>query len=179
MKTLVIHPDDRSTDFLRPIYKHVANLTLITGEATRDEILDHIEINDRVFMMGHGSPMGLFGYNFGRPYVIYSDCVEALRKKEHNVMYIWCHANQFVDHYDLKGMYSGMFISEVAEANFCGVKDATQELVTASNDWFANACGNCINESIESVYNQVKDSYSVEAKYNPVAAYNHPLLCFR
>jgi len=30
-KILIIHPDDRSTDFLKPIYEKLPNITVITG----------------------------------------------------------------------------------------------------------------------------------------------------
>jgi len=59
MKTLVIHPDDRSTDFLSPIYEPVKNKTVITGGITKEQLRKHIQDHDRILMMGHGSPAGL------------------------------------------------------------------------------------------------------------------------
>jgi len=179
MKTLVIHPDDRSTDFLRPIYKYVENLTLLTGEATHKKVIEHINNNDRVIMLGHGSSQGLFGTNFNRNYVIESSCVEALREKEQNVIYIWCNADLFVNHNKLKGMYSGMFISEVGEAVFCGIENTTQEQVNTSNDYFAKNCGDLINESIETIFNRVKENYTEQAFVNPVARFNSARLWLR
>ena len=38
MKTLIIHPNDRSTDFLSPIYQSVINATVITGGISKDEL---------------------------------------------------------------------------------------------------------------------------------------------
>ena len=60
MKTLIIHPIDESTDFLRPIYKNVQNRTLITCNITKAELLQLVHEHDRIMMMGHGSPHGLF-----------------------------------------------------------------------------------------------------------------------
>lgn len=172
MNTLVIHPDDRSTDFLRPIYKDIKNVTLVTGECSQEKVIEYIKQHDKVLMMGHGSPEGLFGYNFKRPFIIDSNCVEALRLKDKNVMYLWCHANKFVERYNLKGFYSGMFISEVSEAHFCGLTDTTQEQVTISNSYFANICGSYINESFDVFYGKVKEQYAELIKNNPVIGYN-------
>jgi PAS domain S-box-containing protein len=38
-KVLVIHPDDRSTDFLKPIYAGITNATVITGGYSKAEVL--------------------------------------------------------------------------------------------------------------------------------------------
>ena len=56
MKTLVIHPNDRSTWFLENVYKNIENLTLVTGNVSRNEVKSMIRDHDRVMMMGHGSP---------------------------------------------------------------------------------------------------------------------------
>jgi len=174
MKTLVIHPDDRSTDFLKPIYKNIPadSITVVTGKTNHEEILDHIKNHDRVIMMGHGSPAGLFGYNFDCNYVINHNHVSALKEKGQEAVYIWCNADQFVLRYGLKGLYSGMFISEVGEANACKLVNTTQEEVDNSNNHFANVCGVYINESIETIYKNVKYSYTEQAQYNAVAKYN-------
>lgn len=179
MITLVIHPDDRSTDFLKPIYKNVKNLLLVTKQATNNDIIKLIETSDRVIMLGHGSPSGLFGINFGRNFVIDHTCVEALSKKKDNAMYIWCNADKFVERHNLSGMYSGMFISEVAEANYCGLKNITQEQVDSSNNYFAELCSNTINESFGSVYSKVKDNYEKQALSNLVVDYNSTRLYWR
>jgi hypothetical protein len=181
MKTLVIHPDDRSTDFLRPIYKNLPNVTLITGETTKQDVIKLIEHNDRVIMLGHGSPNGLFGINFNRDFVIDSTCVEALHKKKYNAVYIWCNADQFVSRYDLHGLHSGMFISEVIEAEYCGLDNITQEQVDDSNSYFANTCGLYLKEKFDTLacYVSTKHDYQQHAVYNPVAKYNSTRLYWR
>ena len=54
MKTLIIHPEDRSTYFLDIVYKDVKNPTIVTGGVTKDELREMIEDHDQVMMMGHG-----------------------------------------------------------------------------------------------------------------------------
>ena len=60
-KTLVIHPDDRSTDFLKLIYKDKEDWTIINDcNIDRFTLKSLIRAYDRIIMMGHGSPSGLF-----------------------------------------------------------------------------------------------------------------------
>ena len=117
MKTLVIHPNDRSTWFLENVYKNIENLTLVTGNVSRNEVKSMIRDHDRVMMMGHGSPGGLFSVGqfpsqSNNGYIIDSEMVELLKEKD-NSIFIWCNADQFVERHNLKGFYTGMFISEV------------------------------------------------------------------
>lgn len=170
VSTLVIHPDDRSTDFLRPIYRDITNSVIVTGGKSHEEILNLIENHDRVIMLGHGSTKGLFGINFNRALVIDGTCVEALSKKKDNV-YIWCNADVFVEWYNLKGFYSGMFISEVGEADYCNVI-TDQEQVSISNKLFAIIVGNYINKPSTELHSLVKETYGALTKDNKVAKYN-------
>ena len=43
MKTLIIHPDDRSTDFLRDIYRGLKDVTVLTEDVSRKELHRQIE----------------------------------------------------------------------------------------------------------------------------------------
>ena len=177
MKTLVIHPSDYSTDFLKPIYEGVENKTVITQGKSREEMIELIESHDRVMMMGHGSPSGLFGIGFNRLFVVDNGLVEHLNKKENNV-FIWCNADRFVERFQLKGFYSGMFISEVGEAYYCGLPNVPQSVVDESNDKFAKMLGECFTDKkqLTESYNDVKNSYGKLAETNIVAKYNYERL---
>jgi hypothetical protein len=144
MKNLVIHPKDESTQFLDIVYNPIPNKTIITGGVTKKEVNDLIETHDRVVMCGHGSPFGLFSVgqfkqNIG--YIIDSFSVNVLKEKD-NSIFIWCNADRFVKSHNLKGFYSGMFISEVQEASWCKVF-ANQEIVDESNYGFCNLLSEC------------------------------------
>lgn len=177
MKTLVIHPSDYSTDFLKPIYEGIENKTVITQDKTREEIIELIESHDRVMMMGHGSPSGLFGIGFNRLFVIDNGLVEYLNKKDNNV-FIWCNADRFVNRFGLKGFYTGMFISEVGEAYYCGLPNIPQNVVDESNNQFANWVGELFTSKkpLNEVYSNIVDSYGKLANKNIVAKYNHERL---
>ena len=60
MKTLVVHPDDRTTDFLKPIYNSLSDTTVLTGGTYSSiEMNNLIESHERVIMLGHGWQHGL------------------------------------------------------------------------------------------------------------------------
>ena len=182
MKTLIIHPKDRTTDFLKPIYENIPNATILT-EGLKSDVIELIKEHDRVIMMGHGSPWGLFGVgrfregSYYSSYVIDNETVHALLPKKQNV-FIWCNADKFVNRHELKGFYSGMFISEVSEAFVCGLPDTPQSVVDESNNQFATIVSKVINEPLREAYKDIRQQYKILAEGNPVAQYNYERLYF-
>ena len=60
---LVIHPYDKTTDFLRTLYKGREDVRLLSGKESRKElgsILFHLRPGEPVMLLGHGSDAGLF-----------------------------------------------------------------------------------------------------------------------
>jgi hypothetical protein len=139
MKTLVIHPSDPSTDFLSKIYEG-KNWTIINSSIGKRLIRKAIEEHDRIIMMGHGCEKGLFDGKYNG--IITSDYVYLLRQKQ--CVAIWCNADVFFLKYGLKGLYTGMIISEYMEANLYCINTNYQE-IDESNFLFSKA----IKESIE------------------------------
>lgn len=170
MKTLVIHPSDRTTDFLKPIYAG-KGFTVLDDNITRDKIIKGIHTHDRIIMLGHGCPQGLFSGDASTGFgglVIDPKTSKILQDKE--CVAIWCNADQYMNKYMLKGFYTGMFISEVAEAEMFNVP-ATADQVKVSNDTFAVLVGMNIDKP------DLKDS--VHRLYNgsiPVMKYNRARL---
>ena len=134
MKTLVIHPTDPSTDFLSVIYEDT-DWTVLREYASKSFLIKSIQEHDHIIMMGHGSPQGLFDI-LNHTLLIDSTFVFVLREKQ--CTFIWCNADEFVRKYKLKGMYTGMVISELEEAiNYC-VRPEDDE-IECSNTMFATA----------------------------------------
>jgi hypothetical protein len=173
MRTLVIHPHDKSTHFLKPIYEKIPHKTVITGGWYNHEVVDLIMMHDRIIMLGHGSPNGLFGINFNSTYVIGENIVYLLEDKE--CIFIWCHADQFVKKHNLKGFHSGMFISEVDEALMYGLK-GDKQLVNESNDAFAEILGEAADKPLNELHEYVTSNYSWYTGTNEIAKYNHERL---
>ena len=174
MKTLVIHPDDRSTDFLRPIYAGIKRKTVLTKNVSRDKLLSAIRSHDTIIMLGHGSSSGLFNVSgVGKGIMaIGESMVEELRGKQ--LIAVWCNADKFIERHQLPALYSGMFISEVSEARYCGVQ-GDQAQVNESNDMFAALLGNMLGKvpaDLKTIHSMVGESYEELGEVNPVAKYN-------
>jgi hypothetical protein len=169
MKTLVLHPDDRTTDFLKTIYEG-KGYTVVTDKnilRAESEVRKLIKAHDRIMMMGHGHPGGLFFT------CINNRMVYLLREKQG--VYIWCNADKFVEKYELQGFYTGMFISEVGEAYQNGIK-TIQDEVTYSNVLFALELSKVIDEP--NVHSLIKESYKGVFE-NDVIRFNNDRLYYR
>lgn len=178
-KTLIIHPNDSTTDFLKPIYSGIKEAIVLRGGYTKNYVRQMIEESDRIIMLGHGSPSGLFGIgcfpHCGNGLIIDESMVAALGRKKNN-MYIWCNADQFVNRYHLNGFYSGMFISEYGEASYCRVHADYGE-VEKSNDLFAEVVGrNALKEARELCFTAKADYYIPNSEVN---YYNNERLYWR
>lgn len=169
IKTLVIHPKDSSTDFLKEIYCENDWNTVDTKRFHGTDLISIIESYERIVMLGHGTPAGLLGNS---SYIINSDFISALRKKP--CVSIWCNADRFCVPANIKGFYTGMIISEVGEALYCGV-DATQAEVDYSNMLFSYAIKKAIVG--KDMLKIAKELYTSDV--NPVIKYNMKNLYFR
>jgi hypothetical protein len=178
MKTLIIHPYDITTAFLSQIYQNLDNKTVVSRDRSKKRIKKLIEIHDRVIMMGHGSPEGLFSvgrFPSRNGFVIDKDFIDVLKEKDNNI-FIWCHASNFVERYNLKGFSTGMFISELYEAYYCGLPFSKIDSVSESNEVFTKILTESIELSTPEIYENVLTNYGELSKKNDVANYNYNLL---
>lgn len=171
MKTLVIHPKDITTDFLKGIYYNKSWTVVNDPKIKREELIEEIEGHDRIFMMGHGSPQGLFG---GDGMLIDQNLVPLLKQKI--TMFIWCHADKFVNKYSLKGFYTGMFVSEEEEALYCNIPGSTDEQIEYSNTLFAETVNRFID--VDNILGNVKALYNNKEDGNIIIEYNRSRLYF-
>jgi len=133
MKTLVIHPSDRSTDFLKVIYMDKDWTVINDVRVSKRQLKMQIMAHDRIVMLGHGSPDGLYAQ---MRLMIDSTFVQFLRNKQ--CVCIWCNADLFVHRYGLKGFYTGMILSDTFECNLYSVMHTFEHLME-SNDLFPTA----------------------------------------
>lgn len=173
-KTLIIHPKDNSTDFLAPIYESVPNKTVIKGGIEKARLKELMYLHDRIMIMGHGSPQGLctVGAFKGLDSVIVDDSMVKILKGKRNSVFIWCYADAFVKKHDLKGLYTGMFISELSEAYDCDVEGVNSSDVNESNTSFSALLSKCIENDTPSIFNDITNGYGNIAKTNKIALYN-------
>jgi hypothetical protein len=172
MKTLVIHPSDRSTDFLKQIYEG-RDFTVVNAHRgdegySKKQFIDQVKSHDRIIMMGHGFPGGLF-YSYVDSTVAY-----LLREKE--CICIWCHADKFVEKYNLKGFSTMMFCSEYSECEFEGVENVKKGMVEESNNTFSLIMSKYVEQSLDVIHKKVIYEYGELAERNSVAEYNNKRL---
>ncbi|MEK6828918.1 MAG: hypothetical protein AABY15_02245 [Nanoarchaeota archaeon] len=171
---LVIHPKDVTTDVLSVIYNDI-NATVLRQPTSKKRLKELIKAADRVIMLGHGTEYGL-GYlrNYELYNLIDSSLVYLLREKKDNI-YIWCHADVFVKKYGLAGFSTGMFISEIAEAEYFNVK-ATGEEISKSNNDFSRIVSENVHKKGSDILKALKEGYhSADSKvviYNRERLYN-------
>lgn len=178
--TLIIHPKDHSTDFLKPIYANIQNKTVITGGIGKRELDQLIKRYGRILMLGHGSPAGLFSVGrFPNSWGYIIDDVSAMYLRGKQTMCIWCNADEYVWKNKLRGLFTGMFISELDEACQCGLVNVSQEMIDESNERFTYIIGQTITEQINIIYTQLVEGYCELALTNPVARYNYQRLYYR
>lgn len=158
-KYLVIHPKDSTTDFLEVIYSDfpeeettiLRDLDYWSKSALGKEIREH----ETILMLGHGDQYGLFSPN---KRIINMDLIYALKDKD--VIAVWCNADKFIKKYKLFGIYTGMIISELEEAEYYNINTSLEEL-TESNNLFALAMKNFI---VSSDIEQFKTLYNIESE---------------
>ena len=167
-KTLVIHPEDPSTDFLIDIYRG-RGFTEIRKNFNPEHLKVLIEEHDRIVLLGHGFHHGLLHYT---KTIIDESYVPLLRNKE--LVGIWCYAKTFFSRHELPGFYTDMFISEMAEAEVMGV-DSTQKAIDVSNRLFATLVRK--NLFHDHAYDRILSGY--KTLRTPVAVYNQSRLNHR
>lgn len=125
---LVIHPTDRTTEMLSILYEGLGTRVIESYSSNKEmgHLLHHTSQSERIMLLGHGSNKGLYfrmndeeedfyGIIVGHPQAYY------LRKHCGGIIGIWCHAMDFAKKEGLHGLFSGMIISEMSEAEEYGV----------------------------------------------------------
>ena len=88
-----------------------------------------------LLIFGHGDERGLYDKDYG--YLIGAKEIPLLRQRS-CIIGVWCYASNFADHYDLKGFFTSMFISNMEEAIIHQVdRGATPEKIKEENIKFA------------------------------------------
>lgn len=174
MKTLVIHAEDPTTDFLCKIYEGKKDWTILrtAEECEKENIINAIAFHDRVIMLGHGYEHGLFGHG---GLIVDKEVVflSGLQNKKECV-YIWCNADVFVQNNDLHGFFTGMFVSEPEEAEMYDLP-FTKESIKKSNNLFAEVVGTYIDHPF--MYMRIVENYQPPGNF--VALFNWNRLYYK
>lgn len=175
-KTLVIHPNDPTTDVLSVIYEN-KDWTIVRTIPYHSILREMINEHDRIIMLGHGSPYGLMNSPGKGVFVIDPSFVDILKYKKQCV-YVWCNADKFVERYDLKDcFYTGMIVSELREAEYMGISHYTLKDVDESNELFCGSIARSIDLPVDVLCENVKKEYITET--NNIIHYNKHNIYYR
>lgn len=174
-KTLVIHVQDKSTDFLKVIYEgkgyDVLNeFGLNYSAKDANALIKKMEQYDRIIMLGHGTSQGLLNVDNGHyvGYIIDREFRDILAKKE--TISIWCNSDRFFGPLGIKGFHTGMIISEVREASYVLGKTPLNEQETLDNMYaFATIVRLCIDEEPQVMKKFILEHYNFD---DDVTRYN-------
>lgn len=127
----VIHANDPTTKVLSRLYESREDFRLrITENSSNVEVRQAIRETDVIMMLGHGNPYGLFSVpdknGRYRRLLVDSRHIQFLRDK--TCIGIWCYANEFAEKYGLHGLFSGMIISEMEEAQEHNITASKEEI---------------------------------------------------
>ena len=144
----IIHANDPTTQMLSLIYNQREDITAhITEKSSNMDVIRAIRGDDTIMMLGHGIPFGLLSKPNKEGWydrlLVNSNHVQFLRDK--TCIGIWCYADQFARQYGLHGLFSGMIISELHEAQALNVP-TTQEELDLEMVKFATRLRDCINQ---------------------------------
>lgn len=168
MKTLIIHPDDPTTECLKLIYEG-RGWRVINQKIKKDELKSIIEQYQRIIMLGHGTPFGLVHHKRHITNHTFSDLFRTRK-----CIFIWCHADEFVKSNNLSGLYSGMFISEMQEADLYNIQTTEQD-ITYSNNLFSQALRDVIDS--DDMLNDLKQKYKSDS--DPIIQFNNERLYYK
>jgi hypothetical protein len=172
LKTLVVHPDDRSTDFLKAIYAGIPNCTVMTS-GTIWEVDLAIQAADQVILLGHGTKRGLLALDKfkGGMYCIDHQSAPLLHGKK--VIGIWCYCSDYMKEHGIENCFAtNMFISEVLEANYCGLPGHSKEQIDLQCKYFCDLVGAVIDRPVKKIYDFVSEEFAEAALGCKIADYN-------
>ena len=132
---LVIHPKDKTTAMLSALYDGLGAQVVTDYRSTKEmgQLLHHVSTQERIMLLGHGSDKGLFFREddskdeFDKVIVGHAHAYH-LRKHGGNLVAVWCNADQFARAEGLHGLFSGMIITELCEAEQYRIKTSQDEL---------------------------------------------------
>lgn len=141
---LVIHPKDRTTAVLQLLYEGL-EAQVVAGDCSNREmgrLLHHANTGERIMLLGHGADKGLFyrkdDTKSGFDKIIVGHPQAYLLRRHHGSMVgIWCHADLFAQAEGLHGLFSGMIISEMSEAEEYGVATDKESMDYANRTMFS------------------------------------------
>ena len=181
---LFIHPYDITTDFLSKVYENIPEeeKTVIRDcKISNSRLIRLIKSHDNVVMLGHGCADGLLCSSYSKDttfdrLIINSRLVEFLRTRK-KLIGIWCHASDFFKKYNLYGFATGMFVSDISEANDYGLPMSTYD-VEENNNLLVESLYKCFDKDIAYIYDYMCERFDSLKSTNKIANFNRNLFYY-
>lgn len=150
MSITVIYSDfgDTDTQVLKSLWEKLPDVNLVhitrnTRNIPKKIITAMVTEKDTLLLCGHGTAGGLLAPTW--EIMVGEDSVKYIRAKR--VIGIWCHAAQFAESVGLKGFFSSMFISNLAEARAARCLGSSAEVITQQEILFCNRVNQLIQDN--------------------------------
>ncbi|MDD5781400.1 MAG: hypothetical protein PUD30_00805 [Muribaculaceae bacterium] len=175
---LVIHPKDKTTTMLSALYDGLEAQVIDDYRSTKEmgHLLHHVSTQERIMLLGHGSDKGLFFRKddskdeFDKIIVGHSHAYH-LRKHGGNIVAVWCNADLFARAEGLHGLFSGMIVSELSEAQLYKI-ETTQEELDSENVKLARRLRTLLDERIP-LSEIPKRLLAMDNVHSPLTTFNY------
>lgn len=164
MRTLVIHPNDPTTEMLSLVYKDKDYTVIRDCNISKEELKKQINKHDKIIFLGHGTPNGLINpenvrsFALNDLYLIDDSFAPLLKEKE--TLSMWCFSDRFFRKHNLKGFHTGMIISEVDEAKFMlGYSPLNKVELYENMVNLASIFGDCVEKTPEEIKSFILEKY--------------------
>lgn len=170
---LIVHPPHARMAFLKALYKDLPQKTVINRHLLLSELSTAVSSHNRVWIMGKGCEYGLFAPGEKtKKLMINAFLSRALAQGTHHI-YLWNHANEFVEKHNLRGFYTGAFITEVWHAQIFEMWEADEAMVKEANETLVALLKDLLHLDSLALLKAIKRRYKPFTKNNPVAAFNY------
>ena len=174
----VIHPKDKTTAMLSALYDGLEAQVVDDCRSTKEmgHLLHHVSTQERIMLLGHGSDKGLFFRKddskdeFDKIIVGHSHAYH-LRKHGGNIVAVWCNADLFARAEGLHGLFSGMIVSELSEAQLYKI-ETTQEELDSENVKLARRMRTLLDERIP-LSEIPKRLLAMDNVHSPLTTFNY------
>ena len=174
---IIIHPKDRTTQMLEILYEGIAcekvDTTLSNNQLR--SILYSAPSLEPIMLLGHGGEEGLYTREddtkdeFSK--LIDHSFSHILKKHSGKIFAVFCHAKSFAEKEHLHGLFSGMIISEMSEAELYGIPTTIEEL-SKENIKLAKNLRQLLDEKIP-WYEIPEKMLSLDDSHTPLTEFNY------
>lgn len=173
----VIHPKDRTTQMLEILYEGIA-CEMVDTTLSKNQlrsILYSASSSEPIMLLGHGGEEGLYTRKddtkdeFSK--LIDHSFSHILKKHSGKIFAVFCHAKSFAEQEHLHGLFSGMIISEMSEAELYGIPTTKEELAK-ENIKLAKNLRQLLDEEIP--WHEIPEKMlSLDDSHTPLTEFNY------